>query len=365
MEICKDDFYIIFKENFPYTHIDTPIGTAIQMDPQNAFIYSCVTGSSYLANSCYPFNLLGLFKIFNIVYSYSFVTGIYENNKLKYSPYNLCQLNPYLNTGVKYIIAIEFESQIQLREKLNEYIKILEDSNLNPCNFIIQRINKSKKGNELEPLMEYFAAEMFKKKGYIVENQLPLSHGNGSPDLGVFSINVTQDILAKSKIISTGFHIFELSMLRSFKKHYADSINSAKFKSADNKSFVCEAKTSTTQMKKQLDKYIATGLFQKAYEIHPSKSSSSADYLGLISISKEYKLIFSDPINENKIDEEEYKQYFIWLNQTIKYYLLANLSNDELTVFLKMYNYDSREKIQDTINIIDLENIIKYIKQII
>ena len=185
MEINAKEFTKIMNINFGYKIVDTDIGQGVIVDPFTAFIYSTVTGAGYLDDPLYLFTPKGLMKLFYNVLDYKFVTGIFDNTTLKNTPYIITQSKKYLFDGKKIIIPIEFESEIELQRKLKKFIsKISEPS----TNYIIQRIEKSKKGNGMEPFMEYLACEVMKKQDYIVENQIPLSHRTGSPDFGGYKL---------------------------------------------------------------------------------------------------------------------------------------------------------------------------------
>lgn len=368
MEINKKVFIELFKENFNYPIVDTPLGNAVKMDAYSAFIFSAVTGSSYLDNPIYPLHLQSLFKIFNKACSYEFITGLFEGTKLLYTPYNMCLEHPFLTQGDKYIIAVEFESQIELQNILKNYIKILKSFDIPSTDFIIQRIDTSKKGYGLENLMEYFAAEYFRKKGYIVENQIPIAHNVGSPDLGAFKLEHSQAKLSTLLNIKSGFHIFELAMLRIFKGKYSLDTILESNNIYTNEILVGEAKTSTKIMKKQLDKYIATGLFDLAYEIHPSKIKSSSNYLGLISFKdnliKDTTATSQLPPSNNTYPYSK-DEYITWLNNYLKYYLISNLSTEEFDNFCKDRNLKSSLDITKFINNLSISDILSTLNSII
>src|SRR3989344_5352245 len=234
MEINANEFIKIMSKNFGYKITDTSIGQGIIVDQFNAFIYSTVTGAGYLDDPLYQFTPKGLMKLFYNALDYKFVTGIFDNTTLKNTPYIIAQSKTYLFEGDKVIIPVEFESEIELQKKLKKFVSELKEPS---TNYIIQRIEKSKKGNGMEPFMEYLACEAMRVKKFIVENQIPLSHSAGSPDFGGYKLNIPRYF---NKI-----HLIELSLVR-----LGWNIKS----SSDNKGLffiVGEAKTSTTQMKNQ------------------------------------------------------------------------------------------------------------------
>lgn len=365
MEIGHDEFFQIFKNNFDYEIIDTIIGRAIKMHPYDAFIYSTVTGSGYLTNPIYPFTLHGLTKVFYNAFDYKFVTGLYENTNIKNSPRYLKYDRPYIFTENKYILPVAFNSEIELTSILEKFINILDNNKINPQNFIIQRIETRKKGNGMEPFCEYITCEYFKTKGYIVETQIPLSHSIGSPDFAGYILKDFNSIIPYLNNINNGFHLIELSMINLFtnKKRIYSFKNYNK-----NNLIVGEAKTSTTEMTKQLNKYLDTSLFDKGYEIHPQKKKPKSPFHGLISIGSDYKVFIREPEKNYKscksqIDKNE---YYIWLNNYIKYYLFANFSNDQLNEIYYSVNkrpISNQSSLSVFINSLDFQSILQLFKQ--
>ena len=252
MEIYKNEFFNIFKKNFSYEIVDTPLGIGVKMDCYNAFLYSVVTGAGYFDNPVLPYTPKGLLKIFYNAFNYNFVTGIFDNTTLKNTPLNLSLSKSYIFNGDKYIIPIEFEKDIELHEYLDEKFDELISKNIRTTDFLIQRIETSKYGNGMEPFMEYLAAESFKQKGYIVENQIPLAHSLGSPDFGGYKIKECFDFLNDFNLFQSGFHIIELSLLRIKTNNY--NHNFEKVKPFEQNAIVGEAKTATKRMVTQLKK---------------------------------------------------------------------------------------------------------------
>lgn len=333
MELYQKDVLKIFSCNFPFELEDTPLGPSIKMPAKEAFIFSVVTGSGYLDNPVYPFTPKGLLKLFYNAFDYSFVTGIFENLSLKHTPYILSTAKEYLfDDSLKYIVPIEFSSEAELQNLLSEKFKDMKQ----PEKYLVLRIEVSKKGNGMEPFMEYLASEYFKRNGFIVENQIPLAHSLGSPDFGGYCLRETFESLASFGLLSKGFHIIELALIRILKeKHYTRS-----FKENESEFIVGEAKTSSKQMAIQLNKYLKTNLFDFGLEIHPFKKKASEDYLGIFTLNKEYEMTFIGPKakypTQNGFTKKKYEH---WLNNYMKFYVLANLSNDEFNqYFMKVTN---------------------------
>lgn len=325
VEISKDLYFRIFEHNFSYKIVETPMGTAIRMPCFDAFIYSCVTGAGYLENPVYPFTPKGLLKLFYNAFHYKFVTGIFDNTSLKNTPYILSQAKKYLFNGDKYIVPVEFVYE----SELTAYLKSKYPSTNIPENYIIQRIEARKTGNGMEPFLEYLAAEHFKNNGYIVENQIPLAHSVGSPDFGAYGLEeIISSLNSYGFLPGRGFHIIELAMIRLY--HYVGSREAL----PHNNLIVGEAKSNTTSMYKQLEKYLDTGLFDAGFEIHPSKAKPGSDYFGLVTLDSNQRIKVMPPkskyIPRQVLSRTE---YITWLINYMKFYLLANLTNDELNQF--------------------------------
>ena len=360
MEIYKEDFFKIFKANFSLEIIETELGNAVKMPARDAFIYSSVTGAGYLENPIYPFTPKGLMKLFYNAFNYKFVSGIFDNGVLKNTPYILSRAKKYLFESDKYIVPMEFESE----EKLNEMLKAKFDSLKSRENYIIQRIETSKQGNGMEPFMEYLAGEYFRHLGFIVENQIPLAHAIGSPDFAGYGLSeIITKISDYGYSPSDGFHMIELALIRNFKKETMTDHNHV-----THDLIVGEAKTGAVVMTKQLEKYLNTGLFDQGFEICPTKTKPSKDYFGLITLDTDYKIKITLPeakyIPKNPLSREEYT---IWLGNYIKFYLIADLTNDELKQFHLEVKNEEINRESDLVNFVlglETETILEKIKSL-
>lgn len=349
MELNKDSILKIFEKNFNYEIVDTLIGKAIKMNWYDAFLYCNVTGAGYLDNPVMPFTPKGMMKIFYNAFDYNFVTGIFENTSLRNTPINMKKIKPYLFKGDKYILLEEFNKEVELSARLNKYMEVLKANNRESTDYIIQRIETSKKGNGMESFMEYIACEVYKNNGYIVENQIPLTHDVGSPDFGGYSLKNVINYFLENKMLNSGFHIIELALLRI--KQQANKVEGKEIEL--NNAIVGEAKTSTIIMKKQLEKYMSTGLYEYGIELHPDKKLPSKEEFALITFDSEYKISIKTPNIREKINNEKYdkEKYYEWLNNYMKFYLIANLYNDELNDF---YIKKMKRKMSSTEDIVEL-----------
>jgi hypothetical protein len=329
MEIGKDEVIQIFKANYNYNIVETKLGKGIVMPAKEAFIFCEITNAGYLTNPILPFTPKGRLKLFYTILNYKFVTGMFENSRLNNTPYLISISNPTIFNCDKIIIPVEFVNELDLQKSLKQFINSTEK----PENYIVLRIEKSKKGNGMEPFMEYLATTYFSNLGFIVENQIPLTHSLGNPDFGGYQLKETFDAIRKLRIFnSKGFHILELSMLRlGFQK--GDFTENKQ-----NNAIVGEAKTGTTVMKNQLLKYLESGFFEYGFEMHPSKKTPSMDTFGLLNIDeKTFKVNFYTPSKKYspKNNSNNKVAYFKWLNNYMKFHIIANFTNDELVDYYK------------------------------
>lgn len=352
MEIDSKSFIEIMNRNFGFEVVETSLGKGIKVNNLKAFIYSSITGAGYLDNPVYPFTIKGLTKLFYNAFDYKFVTGLFDNTNLKNTPYQLSKAKPFLFDSDKIIIPVEFKTELELQKKLENFIDCLKDK---PTNYLIQRIEISKKGNGMEPFMEYLACEYLKDNYFIVENQIPLTHSAGSPDFGAYCLNSEKKFFSK-------IHILELSLLRLGLELNLINKEQASF-------LVGEAKTSTTNMKVQLKKYLKTGIFNKGIEIHPDKKVPSEDFFGILSLDENYKINYIPPRKQNPfLDKSKQREYSNWLSNYFKFYLLANLTNDEFIKFFEIKKKKSISSKQDIIYFVsdlNFEDILNEIKRVV
>jgi len=350
----------ILERNFGYDVVETEFGKAIKMSAYDAFLYSNVTGAGYLDNSLMPFSPKGLMKVFYNAFDYNFVTGLFDGSFLKNTPRNLHRLKPFLFDGDKYLLFEEFEKEQDLQNRLSGIIKTCIDEGADSRQYVVHRVETSKNGNGMESFMEYIACEYFKKYGLIVENQIPLTADVGSPDFGAYSLASLDETNPFIECFNTGFHIIELAMLF-LNRH---SPNDAK--NYLNGNIVGEAKTSTFTMRKQLDKYLKTGLFKMGFELHPFKKNPSDEGFGLLSFADNYISLSLPKKKTFHLKIYSLREYEKWLNNYCKYYLIANLTNDELSEYMLREFHTNRadqKTLIEHINSMDLKALLKYIME--
>lgn len=355
MELNKCTITKIFEKNFNFPIVDTILGKAVKMDAVSAFHFANVTGAGYLDNPTYPFSPKGILKILRAAFQYNIVTGIFDRYNLYYSPTELMKSRPYLFLGDKYLILEECMDEAQYREDMKNAYDTLAENHIPSTDFLFFRIEAWKKGNGMECFLEYLACEVFRRKNYIVENQIPLVHEVGSPDFGGFHLAFGEK----------GFHIIELAMMR-----ITGDVQILDNLQIDHV-IVGEAKTATTIMAEQLEKYLNTTAFLKGYEMHPQKAAPTKDCFGMLHIGDDYSVRCEEPrtlytnVGDIVFDFDEYME---WYQNNLKFYIIANFTNEELRNFIeerKPKGKYAQAKIIDVVRNTSMEEIIKGVKAVI
>lgn len=299
--------------------VDTIIGEGILVNSYEAFIYSYITGARYFVHPTFGYTPKGRFLLFEQVLSDKVVSGMFDREVYKNSP-----LIQFLNSNSqnvfssdpKVIIPLEFEDPKQLSALKTALYNELISKNYNPNNFIIHEIPTSVKGYSLEPFMEYVACVFMKNQGYLVDSQIQLYPTIGSPDTAFFKLNHLNS--------NNGLFFIEIAL--SFLKPN-NLLLLKNSKNLGSIKIVGEAKTSTTIMANQIKKYMSTGLFDAAIEIHPTKASPSLEEYGLINIDENFNVRYTHPVILNNATNTS-NDYQSWLENMIGIYAISNLPND-------------------------------------
>lgn len=301
--------------------VNTILGDGISMNSYDAFIYSYITGARYFIHPTFGYTPKGRFLLFEQALSDRVVSGMFDRGVYKNSPLiHFLNLNnrDIFSRDRKIIIPLEFEDPKQLSALKVYLYNELISKNCNPNNFIIHEIPKLVKGYSLEPFMEYVACVFMKNQGYLVDSQIQLYPTIGSPDTAFFKLSHLN--------LNNGLFFIEIAL--SFLKP-TNLLLLKNSKEPSSIKIVGEAKTSTTMMVDQIKKYMSTGLFDAAIEIHPTKISQSLREYGLINIDNNFNVRYIPPVISNttsKINED----YQSWLENIIGIYAISNLQNDAI-----------------------------------
>lgn len=363
MLLVKENVIKILKNNFNFsTYFDEFLGEIIVMSPFDAYIYSAVTGHGYLDSIVQPFSPNGLMQIFNQANAYNLVTGMLDRDgNLYHTPFYQARSRPYLINGEKYIVPVEYDTNSSLQKRLKEIIDYIEKQGKDPRNFIACRIKKSTSGYAMEPFLEYVATKFFNGRGYLTETQIPFYYSGGTPDFAAYYLPDIRDLIKKN-FKSSGASFIGLASIRVF-GYFLNNNDKEQIKEA----IVGEAKTSSLTALNQIKKYLKKRIFNKAYEIIPHKTTPGV-ITGLLTFDNEGFIKIYEAKVAAKVDSEKQKVYLDWLRNYIKYFLIANLSNEELDKVYSNYTNKTTRNINDLINFINdlrFEEIIKILTQYI
>lgn len=333
MKFDKNHLIKLLEINLNFNVVkDELFGKVIKLAEQDAYRFCLTTNSYYLVDK-YGLRLFGRFRTFNHR-NYSLNQGLFlietkneeiVNNNL---PQTLFLKYPFIFEGAKKIVFIESKNTSTVIE--DTYNKIIA-AGKNPKEYILNIVNTS--GAQWEHYFEFMASEIFIRKGFFTDIQLPWSY-HGTPDFGVYKHKLI-DILKSVNLIENGALVLELSALRLFNK--GDNRKSKKIPRCISELSEYEfrvGEVKTTQKKSQILEYIKTGLCFKAYEFMPKKDNHES-YCGLIKITSEDKIVIDDgPVNPY-FKPKKMKEDLEWFESYIKIHLLGNLSLEELKLLFE------------------------------
>ena len=197
----KDYLLEVLKLNFQYKIIkDKIFDEVLELDERTAYRF-CLTTNSYYLIDKFGLRLFGRFRTFNHR-NYSLNQGLFlietSNGKIINNnlPVTLYSKYPFIYNGKKKIIFIDGnETSDIIEETFNKIVSNGGDYR----EYIVNIVHKN--GSQWEHYFEFMASEIFIKKGYFTDIQLPWSY-HGKPDFGIYKhqlLNILKS--AKSFII--------------------------------------------------------------------------------------------------------------------------------------------------------------------
>jgi len=322
---------LIFEE-LGYTLVPTEVGTAIVMNPENAFVFSLVTGASYLDDDYFPFTVKGLTKLFNSVFATEPIWGLVDGHNLGFTPKNIGTLRPQIFQGSKFVVPIDITNERESQDWLIRSRRSLQA----PENFLMFRVETWKDGNGMEPLLEYLACHVFRNLGYFVETQIPLTASAGSPDFGGI-LDPTLSTLLNERLgrKTLGFHLIELAMLsNSGPESSVWPIPTYLSTGLLETCIVGEAKVGGSSPYSQLEKYFLTDFFNLKLALLDRRPSSTLPSIATLFVDQNNKVVFKgfrSSHHENRAPSQ-LANYIRWHQQVAKLYLLANLDSETLLI---------------------------------
>ena len=120
---------------------------------------------------------------------------------------------------------------------------------------------------------------------------------------------------------------------------------------------------SSIDVTKRLKKYLDTKLFDKSFTLYPDDKKIviyKKERKNLFYINENYNFAFLDIDNTISSNKEEKSNYQKWFFNYLKFYLFANLTNDQLSSFLEINRVKINEvdKFIEIICSMDIENLI-------
>jgi len=312
------------------------IGVVIEMTPRQALTYAIITSHGYLDEN-EPDSMYVLtrdnFRVFNQAKNFDLQEGVFSLSGLRLvtTINNEIQRKPFLKNNVKYILPIEYSGYTELKTKIVKLLTIIKIKKYEQHDFIICPISNQNSG--LESFFEYVVSITFNRKKYLTDTQIPFFYGVGTPDVAAYKIKKLMSLLQKYGFIEDGGSIIELMNTSSFGIH----VNNTKIDENDE-SVVFEVKTCQTSAP-QIQKYVKTKIFEKAYEVIPVEKNSEK-YAGLFTIDNKGNILITESSEPIEFDKNEQKEYFQWIESYLKMYILANLKTDELECLLKQNGYE-------------------------
>ena len=360
MRLNKENVIKILSRNFGFPVVQNPVvGPVVQLSALDAYFYSAVTGHSYLNDPKNGFSPNGLMCIFNQANAYNLVTGMFNRNGyFNNTPLLHAIKYPFILTGPKYILPIEYHDHYrELQEKTSELYQRLANDGFNPSDFVVCRISLDTAGYHMEPFCEYVVSEYFNHRGYLTETQIPFYYSGGTPDLAAYEIPDVVNALRVHGIASKGLSFIEIASFKTFgrQQRIKHELSSAL------ETIVGEVKTASLKADKQIRKYLSFQLFNKAYEIIPHKPTPEV-ISGLITFDEDGSIKVMEAQQPAVVDQTKQRAYLDWLGNYVKYFLIANLSNEELDEF---YSRETGRKSRSVSQLIAFANSLNYEKIIV
>lgn len=334
------------------------IGVVIEMTPRQALTYAIITAHGYLDEK-EPDSMYVLtrdnFRVFNQAENFDLQEGVFSLNGLRVvtTINNEIQRKPFLKNNKKFILPIEYSGYVELKSKIIELLDIIKRKEYDQHDFIICPISSQNSG--LESFFEYVVSITFNRKKYLTDTQIPFFYGVGTPDVAAYKIKKLINLLQKFGFIERGGSIIELMSTASFGLH-----NNKTQTEENDESIVFEVKTCQTSAP-QIQKYIKTKIFEKAYEVIPVEKIAEK-YTGLFTIDSQGNIIITESSESIEFEKDNQIEYFQWIEIYLKMYLLANLKTDEIEHLLRQNNFEVSNKglIEFSKNI-DFEKLLKSI----
>jgi len=327
----KDSMIEILHKNFGFKKVKDPFGnTAIQMSARDAFRFSLIEGTPYLAQE-YGYTCKEQMRVFygrsslndGFVYYTPGLFGVKRIGDTIHldegnSPYYLDKKFPSMFHGNKTVIFHEETTLESKAEVERDFHKKIKEKKEDPSEYLLSTVSKS--NSRKENFLEFVASQYFNKQGYLTESQVPYANNQGVPDFAAYKTPLT-DLLIDKKFIESACPLSEISTACIF------SNKGKSFKEKINYEVVIgEAKTNADATK-QLCTHKELGLASCLFEIF-ARQKKKNDF-GLLKFDDDYVINFDagpiQSINKTllKNDEKFFENY-------VKFYLIGNLPLEKI-----------------------------------
>jgi hypothetical protein len=236
---------------------DFGLGSFVRVSPTEAYEFATVTGASYCTNASFPFSPRPFSKIFGAALESSYTSGMLDQGIARYTTPQLIETRPYLANGTKDLYPLVIKNESDYRLALTRIIK----EHPNPENVVVYRIESWKKGGGLEPILEYLAVLQFMARGFVTENQAPLSARLGSPDFIAFRCTELNADLHETLGLAAGTSLARINAYFAIENSTSRKFTAQDTDASNGQIVVGEAKVGGVDGFSQLDKYTSSGYF--------------------------------------------------------------------------------------------------------
>lgn len=360
-----DSMIEILHRNFGFKKVKDPFGNpAIQMSARDAFRYSLIEGTPYLAQE-YGYTCKEQMRVFygrtslndGFVYYTPGLFGVKRINETIYldegnSPYYLNKKFPTMFNGDKIIIfhkETTIESKSELERTFHNKIK---EKKKDPSEYLLSSVSSS--NSRKESFLEFVASQYFNKQGYLTENQVPYANNQGVPDFAAYKTPLIDELIDK-KFIESACPISEISTACIF-SNKGKSSN----KKIDYEVVIGEAKTNSNATK-QLCTHKDLGLASHLFEIY-AKQKRQTDF-GLLKFDDDFMINYDAGPRQStnktllKNDEKFFRHY-------IKFFLLGNLPIEKIKKkFVKSKTERESEQMIKQVMKTKFSNIVNFVER--
>ncbi len=345
-------------------------GDLIEMDAEDAFVFSSIIGSSYLI---YPYGITmkGRYEVFihRALFSdgyYIYSPGLFGRNiegKLieENSADMLLKKYPAVFKNKKYIYIEDIKTK-KLSNVENNIFNLIKSEKEDPSNYLVYKNFES--GASAESLFEYLASMEFIKSGYITENQVPwfqqnLKHNGktlqgGIPDFSAFHCRVSSYLKSLGIITENrGVSITLLPVIKNFRVIKNDDSIKTKTQYELIIGEVKSSKSSLAAATVQIKKYGEVQLANKLFTIIPNVADNQIDFVGEMFVENNTFKVKGSNVDIT-IDKDRQSHDDEWISNYIKILLLGNLPFKKIVDFIEIYRKNTNQTLLENYEAVHL-----------